>query len=106
MELQKDFFSMSSKLPPVNDNPPTDKPKIYSVGHYPKVICPHCLGSCTGWKTSQQTELVREIYYACQTPDCGHVFVAQLVPVRTILKSQMPNPEIRLPNYQEKSEAN
>jgi hypothetical protein len=102
MNLQKDFFSMSSNIPPVNDNPVDDGPDkspigSYSVGHYPKMICPHCHGPSTGFKTTQLTELIREISYLCQNGDCRHMFVAQIEPVRSIIGSRNPNPNIKLP---------
>lgn len=56
--------------------------------------CPHCDTVCLTVKTVPQTALVREIVYAC--PECAHVFVVQVVVVRTINPSQRPRDGIRI----------
>ncbi|WP_419715227.1 ogr/Delta-like zinc finger family protein [Kiloniella laminariae] len=98
MQLQRDFFCSGGKTPE-EPSQPDRQFKSYYFGHYPKMMCPHCKGACLGIKTEQQTDLVREITYFCSTRECGHIFVAQLTPIRTIHRSKIPDPEIRLPNY-------
>lgn len=59
--------------------------------------CPHCGAMCRTVKSDQIGPTYREVLYDCSNPDCGHVFVATIIPVRTIFPSSTPNPEIRLP---------
>jgi len=51
-------------------------------------LCPVCRTRCKTLRTLQVTELVREVTYACRNEaHCGHVFVAQIAPIRTIRPS-------------------
>lgn len=60
-------------------------------------VCPDCGSKCNTLKTNQLSPLCREITYICSNDDCEHIFVAQIVPVRTISRSSRPNPETALP---------
>jgi hypothetical protein len=40
---------------------------------------------------------MREIVYACNDPECGHTYVAQLEAVRTLSPSAKPKNHILLP---------
>jgi formylmethanofuran dehydrogenase subunit B len=64
---------------------------------YNKTVCPHCGSNCHSIKTKQQTRMVREVTYACQNVKCGFMFVAQINPIRTIVPSQEPSPDIHIP---------
>ncbi|PKR55071.1 ogr/Delta-like zinc finger family protein [Thalassospira marina] len=59
--------------------------------------CPHCNCGCRTVKSLQQSPLYREITFVCKNPECGHRFVVEMSPVRTITASQIPNPTIQLP---------
>jgi len=43
------------------------------------------------------SELLRQLRFRCENDDCGHVFAADLVVVRTIVPSACPNPHVRIP---------
>lgn len=60
-----------------------------------KTLCPHCETACKTVKTKQITRCYREITYAC--PDCGHIFVASVSPVRTLAPSEKPHEDVRIP---------
>lgn len=51
-------------------------------------LCPVCGTRCKTLRTEQVTSEVREVTYACRDEaNCGHVFVAQIAPIRTIRPS-------------------
>jgi len=56
-------------------------------------FCPHCGTRCFTVKTNQVSPVVREITFQCPNNACGHQFVAQLAPVRTITPSRLTNPK-------------
>lgn len=60
-----------------------------------KTQCPHCGSDCRTVKTQQLTRTYREITYVC--PPCGHIFVASVVPVRTLAPSATPHDDVHLP---------
>lgn len=63
----------------------------------PSIDCPHC-GARALVRTSEAvTDLVRDVRLRCTNDDCGHIFVAQLSIVRTIVPSIRPNPAVLLP---------
>lgn len=63
----------------------------------PSITCPHCQ-SVAAIRTSESvSELLRQLRFRCENDECGHVFAADLVVVRTIVPSARPNPLIRLP---------
>jgi hypothetical protein len=57
--------------------------------HANKASCPVCGSPCTSIRTNQLTADYREIVYRCRNGACGHVFVAALTPIRTVLPSQL-----------------
>ncbi|MEG3166638.1 ogr/Delta-like zinc finger family protein [Sphingomonas sp. LB3N6] len=63
----------------------------------PGISCPHCSGPAGIRNSAALTATVRHIRYRCENDDCGHVFVAELQVIRTIVPSARPNPEVRLP---------
>lgn len=55
-------------------------------------LCPVCGTRCRTLRTDQITDNVREVTYACRDEiKCGHVFVAQISPIRTIRPSLFPD---------------
>lgn len=60
------------------------------------IPCPHCHSPVKAAKSRTMSDMMKEITYMCQNPDCGHVFVASLEVLRTLSLSSMPNPEIRI----------
>lgn len=60
-----------------------------------KTQCPHCQTDCLTVKTDQVSRTYREITYAC--PECGHIFVAAVTPVRTLAPSDRPHADVRIP---------
>lgn len=69
----------------------------------PATTCPHCLTRSIAYDSVEIDRLTREIRYVCQNADCGHTFVAQLGIFRTVRPSMIPNPAIRLPHGQWRS---
>lgn len=63
----------------------------------PGMDCPHCKTPAEVRTSAAQTAIVRHIRYRCQNDECGHVFVAELAVIRTVVPSACPNPEVRLP---------
>lgn len=59
--------------------------------------CPHCNSQCDTMRTAQVTPLYREVVYQCGNDACGFTFVASITPVRAVIQSKTPNPEIRIP---------
>jgi hypothetical protein len=60
-------------------------------------LCPHCGCRCYTLNSEQITLTYREIRYVCGKAECGHIFVAALTPVRTLVPSSLPNPDIVIP---------
>lgn len=56
-----------------------------------KTMCPVCGASCGTVKTKQIAPTYRELTLVCTNPDCGHVFVGALTPVRTLEPSRLTN---------------
>ena len=63
----------------------------------PGIACPHCSGPAGIRNSAALTTMVRHIRYRCENDTCGHIFVAELQVIRTIVPSACPNPDIRLP---------
>lgn len=61
------------------------------------IRCPHCDGTSKARSSRQLSKTMREIFYICMTPECGHTYVATLEVVRTLSPSAQPNPDINLP---------
>lgn len=62
-----------------------------------RVRCPHCCEQSLCRNSETLSPLLKELYFACQNLECGHVFVARLETCRTLSPSAIPNPEIVLP---------
>lgn len=61
------------------------------------MLCPHCELIAYVRSSQPMTALYRQLVFRCSNDLCGHVFVADLVAVRTVSPSACPNPEITLP---------
>lgn len=61
------------------------------------IKCPVCLGGSTARSSRAMSRTMREITYRCENDDCGHVYVATLEVVRTLVPSAVPNPEVSIP---------
>lgn len=55
--------------------------------------CPVCKARCKTVKSIQITDEYREITYLCTNFECRHIFVASLVPIRTLSKSELTDRE-------------
>ncbi|WP_211461804.1 ogr/Delta-like zinc finger family protein [Collimonas silvisoli] len=60
------------------------------------IPCPHCRHRVRAAKSRTMSDMMKEITYMCQNPDCGHVFVASLEVLRTLSMSATPNPDVRI----------
>lgn len=61
------------------------------------IPCPHCQHPVKAAKSRAMSNMMKEITYMCQNPDCGHVFVASLEVMRTLSLSATPNSEVHIP---------
>lgn len=62
-----------------------------------KFLCPHCQAK-TVIRTSQTVnQLLRQLTFQCQDPECGHTFMAWLEAYCTLSLSAKPNPLVFLP---------
>jgi hypothetical protein len=61
------------------------------------IRCPHCDGKSITRSSRELSKTMRELFYICMTPECGHTYVATLEIVRTLSPSAQPNPEVHLP---------
>lgn len=62
-----------------------------------KIRCPHCGTSANIRNSKQVTDQYKELTCACTNPECGHVWVSSMEPVRTLSPSSIPNPAVRIP---------
>lgn len=62
-----------------------------------RIKCPHCGAESTVRSSKQMSDTVREAKVSCDNPECMHSWIAQLVAVRTIAPSMMPNPKVYIP---------
>ena len=61
------------------------------------IACPHCRARAAVRTSRQITVTYREMHLRCTNDDCGHVFVAELVAIRTISPSACPDAAVDLP---------
>lgn len=61
------------------------------------ISCPICLGKAKARSSRMMSRTLREITYRCENDNCGHVYVANLEVVRTLVPSAMPNPDVSIP---------
>jgi hypothetical protein len=40
---------------------------------------------------------MREITYRCENDECGHIYIANLEVVRTLVRSAINNPDVSIP---------
>lgn len=61
-----------------------------------KMTCPHCGAIANNIRSKPFTPLIRELYHFCTNRRCGHIFVSQQEIVRTVVASDIPNPDIHI----------
>lgn len=62
-----------------------------------RAACPHC-GALAAIRSSKRiTPLYSEVRFECGNPECGHVWVASLGVLRTLVPSDRPNPAVSIP---------
>lgn len=61
------------------------------------IRCPHCRARTIARSSRELSSTMREIVYACNDPECGHTYVAQLEAVRTLSPSAKPDNTVLLP---------
>ena len=61
------------------------------------ICCPVCLGRSVARTSRSLSRTLREITYRCENDQCGHIYVANLEVVRTLVPSVIPNPEVQIP---------
>lgn len=61
------------------------------------ICCPICRTRAVS-RTSRELSLtLREITFRCDNDLCGHVYVANLEVVRSVVQSALSNPEVNIP---------
>jgi len=70
-----------------------------SLHRDPAMRCPHCEGAASIRNSTALTPLVRRIRYRCENDECGHIFIAHLEAIRTVVPSARPNPDVALPVF-------
>lgn len=69
--------------------------------------CPHCRAECRNIRSVQINALYREITFMCKNNNCGYMFIAGMEPIRTLVESLKPNPDIQIKvSFRRRGEAN
>jgi hypothetical protein len=79
---------------------PTYLPRIGPEIMRIQICCPHCDSKAVARSSKALSATLREIFYQCVDPECGHTYVANLEIVRTLSPSAKPNSAISLPSKQ------
>lgn len=61
------------------------------------IKCPICASRATARSSQELSITLREITYRCENDECGHIYIAQLEVVRTLVSSAIHNPAVTLP---------
>lgn len=59
--------------------------------------CPHCKSRALTRSSKEVSPILREVFYQCPDPECGHTFVVHAEAVRTLSPSAKPDPLVYLP---------
>lgn len=59
--------------------------------------CPHCKARALTRSSKEVSPILREVFYQCPDPECGHTFVVHAEAVRTLSPSAKPDPLVYLP---------
>ncbi|NUF26997.1 MULTISPECIES: ogr/Delta-like zinc finger family protein [unclassified Gilliamella] len=59
--------------------------------------CPHCKLKAVIRSSEALSELTRKQYYQCSNIFCGHTFTAMQSISETIVPSNCPNPNVKIP---------
>lgn len=61
------------------------------------IRCPICSTRAIARSSRELSVTLREITYRCENDECGHVYVANLEVMRTIVPSILSNPDVSIP---------
>lgn len=61
------------------------------------IRCPICASRAIARSSRELSNTLREIVYRCENDGCGHVYVANLEVVRTLVPSVLSNPNVQIP---------
>ncbi|MBK3814254.1 ogr/Delta-like zinc finger family protein [Paraburkholderia fungorum] len=61
------------------------------------ICCPICATRASARTSRKLSDTLREIRYRCENDDCGHIYVAHLEVVYTVVPSALENPAVELP---------
>lgn len=59
--------------------------------------CPHCNAVSRIRSSRAITPIYAELRFECGNDACGHIWVAALHVLRTLVPSELPNPDIQIP---------
>lgn len=77
-------------------NPPT-KVKGAKSAFNITTKCPDCGGRCTAIRSDQVSDTYREVVYKCSNDACEQIFVASIVPIRTVVPPRASIPAAGTP---------
>ncbi|MTW10749.1 transcriptional regulator [Pseudoduganella eburnea] len=61
------------------------------------IRCPICASRAVARTSKELSVTMREITYRCENDACGHIYVAHLEVVRTLVSSAIHNPGVSIP---------
>ena len=61
------------------------------------IRCPICSSRSVARTSRELSPTLREISYRCENDECGHIYIAALEVVRTIVPSALHNPDVHVP---------
>ena len=61
------------------------------------IRCPICSSRSVARTSRELSPTLREISYRCENDECGHIYIAALEVIRTVVKSALHNPNVQIP---------
>ncbi|MCU6498919.1 ogr/Delta-like zinc finger family protein [Rugamonas sp. A1-17] len=61
------------------------------------IRCPICTTRAIARSSRELSATLREIIYRCENDGCGHIYVANLEVMRTLVPSILDNPDVKIP---------
>jgi hypothetical protein len=61
------------------------------------IRCPICRTRAIARSSRELSLTMREITFRCDNDSCGHVYVAHLEIMRSVVRSALDNPEVSIP---------
>lgn len=61
------------------------------------ISCPICAAGARARTSRKLSDTLREIRYRCENDDCGHIYIAHLEVVYTVVPSALENPAVQIP---------